>query len=714
MVLDPDSPLKDPADDKLGYSDFARAIARGLAQMTSSAGMVVGIYGPWGSGKTSTANFIISELEKYDKATRPVVVRFFPWWFTGDPSDLLQRFFVQLREELAAIKDTVSKAQDWLSSLGGLLDEFSDALADVPVPYVGKIAKAAKSLRADKKSPAQIKDAIAEILAGQGRRVIVVIDDIDRLPPNEVAQVMRLVKAVADFPNVIYILLFDREVVEKSLESAYPGIHGGSYLEKIVQVSFELPEPSTAAIGSILIDGLNVIISDISDEDFDQERWANIYRKSISRLLQSPRNVVSLLNMLRISFPAVKKEVNPVDFIALECLRMVSRSTYRLIAANQEKFVPSIPERYRDKSDAEFHRQWLERLPTEVKEPVREMVASLFPRVGSPVQDNRISYSDAFNDEWQRELRVCSKVFFATYFRLAPMPEMVTENEMRELLAIRSPDEFGRRLVLFSEQKLRDNTTKARQVLDRLAVAVSANKDQALGEMIIHALFTVGDLLASSEAPRPVMGDPHIPLRILWVIRPLLQSMDESARFDLLRRAILEGTAVGIIVNQVWSFGIQLGKYHKDNKPSEDALVTLQHHGVLEIAALQSIRRSRERGTLIDSADLELVILAWGTWSTVDEVRGWLLEMFEEDANFASLIQIFLNRSLQRTMGSTLTRENFSLKTEVFRRYNLVKSDVAERVRRLDLSALKDFQQTIAKTLRTLLEAPEATEDTQD
>lgn len=461
MVLDPDSPLKDPTDDKLGYSDFARAIARGLAQMGSSTGMVVGIYGPWGSGKTSTANFIISELEKHDKATRPVVVRFFPWWFTGDPSDLLRHFFSQLREELAAIKETASKAQEFFSSLGGLLDDFSDALADAPVPYLGGIAKAAKKLRPGKKSPAQIKDDIAQILAGQARRVIVVIDDVDRLPPSEVAQVMRLVKAIADFPNVIYILLFDREVVEKSLESAYPGIHGGSYLEKIVQVSFELPEPSTTALSSIFTDGLDVILSGISDRDFDQERWANIYIKSISKILRSPRNVVCLLNMLRVSFPAVKGEVNPVDFIALECLRMVSRSTYRLIAANQEKFAPSIPERFRDKTDADFHRQWLEQLPTEVKEPVREIVASLFPKVGPPVQNHHTGYSDAFNDIWQRELRVCSKVFFATHFRLAPLPEVVTENDMRELLAVRIPDEFGKRLLTFSEQRLRDKTNQS-------------------------------------------------------------------------------------------------------------------------------------------------------------------------------------------------------------------------------------------------------------
>lgn len=714
MVLDPDSPLKDPADDKLGYSDFARAIARGLAQMSSSAGMVVGIYGPWGSGKTSTANFIISEFEKFDKETRPIVVRFSPWWFTGDPSDLLQRFFLQLRRELAAVKDTVSKTQDLLSSLGGLLDEYSDALADAPVPYVSKVAKFMKKLRTEKKSPSQIKDAIAEILAGQERRVIVVIDDIDRLPPDEVAQVMRLVKAVADFPNVIYILLFDREVVEKSLESAYPGIHGGSYLEKIVQVSFELPEPSTTALGSIFTDGLDVILSGISEKDFDQERWVNIYRKSISRLLRSPRNVVCLLNMLRVSFPAVMGEVNPVDFIALECLRMTSRNTYRLIAANQEKFVPIIPERYRDKTDVDFHRQWLEQLPVEIREPAREIVAFLFPRVGPPVQDNRTGYSDTSDDIWQRDLRVCSKVFFSTYFRLAPLPEAVTESEMRELLAIRNPDEFGKRLVLFSEQRLRDKTTKARQVLDRLAVAVSNSSDHALAEVIIFALFSVGDLLAASEAPRPVMTDFDISLRISWVVRPLLQSMDEQARFNLIQRAVLGGAATGIIVNQVWWFGVQHGKYSKDNKRAEDPLVSLEHHGVLENAALQKIRQSRERGTLIDAAGLGLVIFAWETWSTVDEVRGWLLEMFEDDANFASLINIFLNRSLRATTGSVFTRENFSLETEVFQRYNLAKSDVAERIRRLNISVLTDVRQATAKTLLALLEEPERTEDAQE
>lgn len=259
--------------------------------------------------------------------------------------------------------------------------------------------------------------------------------------------------------------------------------------------------------------------------------------------------------------------------------------------------------------------------------------------------------------------------------------------------------------------------TKARQVLDRLVVAVSAvsnNKDHALAEVIVLALFAVGDLLAASEAPRPVMADFDISLRISWVIRPLLEGMDEQARFDLIQRAIIGGTATGIIVDQVWSLGVQHGKYSTDNKRSDDPLVSLEHHGMLENAALQNIRESRERGTLIDSAGLGLVIFAWGTWATVDEVRGWLLEMLEDDANVAALTRVFLNRSLRVTTGSVFARESFSLGAEVFQRYNLAKNDIAEKIRGLDLSVLKDVEQETVKTLLTLLEEPEATENAEE
>jgi predicted KAP-like P-loop ATPase len=48
-------------------------------------------------------------------------------------------------------------------------------------------------------------------------QIVVVIDDIDRLGDDEVLLVLRLIKANADFPNLTYLLLFQRDIVERAV-----------------------------------------------------------------------------------------------------------------------------------------------------------------------------------------------------------------------------------------------------------------------------------------------------------------------------------------------------------------------------------------------------------------------------------------------------------------------------------------------------------------
>ena len=83
---------------------------------------------------------------------------------------------------------------------------------------------------------------LAKVLEDQGRRCLVIIDDIDRLSPDEALGVFRLVKSVGRLPNVMYLLVFERELAEKMIQERYPS-EGPQFLEKIIQAGFELPAP---------------------------------------------------------------------------------------------------------------------------------------------------------------------------------------------------------------------------------------------------------------------------------------------------------------------------------------------------------------------------------------------------------------------------------------------------------------------------------------
>lgn len=87
----------------------------------------------------------------------------------------------------------------------------------------------------------EIKNKISNKLLGLPGKFIVFIDDIDRLNKKEIKLLIQLIKAVFDFPNVIYILSFDKEIVADALSNEQ-SINGSQYLEKIIQLSLDIPE----------------------------------------------------------------------------------------------------------------------------------------------------------------------------------------------------------------------------------------------------------------------------------------------------------------------------------------------------------------------------------------------------------------------------------------------------------------------------------------
>ena len=160
---------------------------------------------------------------------------------------------------------------------------FAELIAATPVPYARFGKPAARLIRQKKKDVQDIKKKVASRIAKQSRRILIVIDDIDRLTGEEIRQLFRLVKAVADFPNVLYLLAFDKEVVIKALDE-FHGIPGKEYLEKIVQVPFELPSADKAEIRPLFFERLSVILRDTHEELFDPTT-AMFFMKGLITLL---------------------------------------------------------------------------------------------------------------------------------------------------------------------------------------------------------------------------------------------------------------------------------------------------------------------------------------------------------------------------------------------------------------------------------------------
>lgn len=258
--LSADRPSTDPAEDLFGHATFAKTLADAIRGYRGSDGIVLALYGPWGSGKSTVLAYVQYELEHGPENDCPVVVSFNPWWFSGQ-EHLAKAFLGQLQavlpEKYAGFKALGQRISEFSEALGVATDVAGAALG---IPLGGKaVEKGAKLLAIKPKDVPALKRALSQLLIEQKKRILVVIDDIDRLAPDEVRHLFTVIKALADFPYVTYLLAFDREVAASAI-SEQTGLPGDRYLEKIVQVPFELPRVDRTTLRQALFVRLDAVM----------------------------------------------------------------------------------------------------------------------------------------------------------------------------------------------------------------------------------------------------------------------------------------------------------------------------------------------------------------------------------------------------------------------------------------------------------------------
>ena len=138
---------------------------------------------------------------------------------------------------------------------------------------------------------------------------------------------------MADFPNTIYILAFDYDVVVRALSKVQHG-DGKEYLEKVIQVSFEIPAPSMKNIHDALFSKLNTILGDIPEDRWAKVTWAELFQFGLQKYIRSIRDVIRYTNVFLLKYELLKDETDPVDLLGLTALQVfepVLYSNYQVI-----------------------------------------------------------------------------------------------------------------------------------------------------------------------------------------------------------------------------------------------------------------------------------------------------------------------------------------------------------------------------------------------
>lgn len=637
--LGSDLPLEDPADDAYGYAPFASRLATAIVDNKSPKGLVIAVDGKWGSGKSSLLNFIKHDLKKLSEEGRPVIVDFNPWWFEGRDqiaTQLLAEFSSQLPDKLKFARKTAK-----------LLGEYSKEIASAAATYAGHswikwpvqwLAGYIPKLKAflEPAGFPQLKKKVGAALTASGKRFVFFVDDIDRLTPDEARDFFRAVKALADFPEVVYVLFFDREEVGKALTASLK-MDGEAYLEKIVQAPFHLPSVDRQQLQQKLFKGLDSIIEAHSMPfAFDQGRWAEVYSDGLERLIKKPRDIVRILNAISVAYPPVAGEVNPVDFIALEFLRVFEPRVYGSIR-DAKDFFCGVPTQfdYKKAEEKAYFDAWKASLPEALRENLADLVGRLFPKVERVLTTSRFVSSDS--SEWRKELRPCSEDNFDVYFQFGVPAGHVSRAELDRLANQQAPEGIASLLLEAKDIVFPDGHSKARDLIERLGDFDQLAPKQATN--LIEALIDTGHLLLRKDDERGSFFSMPNRWRLSGLICRQLERLSVADREALLTRMAESSPGLWGLVD----LADDALRSKQDPSKSPKALLDLSD-GFPE--ALSKIVGNRLDHANLDEfmamPDLDFVVHRWNMWGDSDRIRDVFKPMVADDDKLMALLDKFV------------------------------------------------------------------------
>lgn len=615
-MLSADHPLKDPAQDRLNRWPFAEELARSIRTTRPDNGFVYSLTGPWGSGKTTVLNFTAKLLgdQSGNDNDRVVVVHFNPWWISGSDR-LLHDFFKELRFRLDA------RLARKVKSLSKSLTQYSKALE--PLPYVGRgiavLHRFGEVRKARKSDLNELRKKIDGKLADFPGRIVVVIDDIDRLRPDEIRLVFRLVKAVADFPRTIYLLAYDESIVTKAVGDDDLKA-GREYLDKVVQLTLTIPMPDHLTLKDWFREELNNILEGTPERLLNCAETHDRLVLFVDQFLTTPRRVVRFLNLLQATYPMVLGEVNAAHFVLVQSLRQFTPTLHTFIANNGDRLRGLDGSNERVKQDLE--QGIIQALTTDLgigHTTVAEAAGEILRRLFGPLQ---VMYPSNMADNCS----IGHTDYFHRYFFLGVPPGSLSEAERDATMSLVSDAAaFGSKLKELASPVRHDGGSRLRDFLFRLRWDNRVHSPVDNVEPVLRAFYAVGDELLSG-GPLADWSDPErivFAKEFLDVTRAILsRNMTPDERRKLLAAVLSDAKGPFTVSYHVHEF---------DKEPVQQATLGAVRLDLLKDVAVECFRKAADDGTLPSTPFLGYVLARYSEWAGRTEVQEYLRGLIKTD-----------------------------------------------------------------------------------
>ena len=691
VYFNQDTPIESDDKDNFGFAKIAEKLAKAVTHDDAQAGIVVGIEGAWGSGKSSLLQLLYKKLTEQEN--NPSIIKFDPW-IIGTRDQLVRTLINSIIAEIKKMegdnKDTVKMLSLYLEKIGKVVSKVSSIISLItgnPVwekfnPVWEKILEFFQKKNYKNLSLTELKQKIENKLKEINHKFIVMIDDIDRLEPQDAAEVVRLIKAVGDFPNITYILCYDKEILAHSLQVALSVENGKSFLQKIVQVSFPIPHPEGFAL-----------------QKFFQTKCFHLYKPKHSQKLQdtysfelgnryeyvcnlartelkTPREVVRVLNAIKLYYPQIHDKVDFLDLCWLKIIKITNENLYKWIEKYLVKFA-SIKNEYNIMSDNEK-----DNLLSELKEILNieqtEEVTKNFTNHLSHLEEflpginsNSCQQKNIIFDYRAKEKEGCrlgNLKYYRFYFSFSNPSGVLEEDKFHEIIDMIKSD---KNIVTELQKLIKDEESNRimpyESFLDKIKLYIEKQDlNYRSWERLIEGIGNTIDNAARESknhkvipfdfvGTNPVLHDGHVILKIA------LNKMSEKERGDFLKKMFSKYDSLWWLMERIIRGELLSHGKVKQETTNKDAQILTTAELEEAINTILKRLEGDNRKDIINIPNLAIFLWGWrdtGTKGKNDAIK-WAKETIRTDEGLLKLLNALKNAIYSnKGISYRLSKEN--------------------------------------------------------
>ncbi|WP_439505216.1 KAP family P-loop NTPase fold protein [Sediminibacterium sp.] len=320
-----DNSIGEFGEDLLGYNKYAETLAKKILSSNFEKSFAIGINGKWGLGKTSFVDLLKRTVKDKDL----IAIDFNPW-NSQTPQAIIRDFFNTIEE----------KIREHHPEIASELVNYANKLAAVNDSTLSKSLQSSVSVIFGYDSLNSLHETINRLLRQWKKKIVVYVDDLDRLDTNEIIEVIRLIRNTADFHNTFFIVCYDKQYISEALKGHNPYNHG-LFLEKIFQLEINLPHFKKEILRQVLASKLKKSFDEKYHNEIDRAIFGDSLVMTAVALswIESMRDVTRLFNSIMLNLSPLLGEVEVKDFIELEILRLKYPMVYEMLFRQKSIFL---------------------------------------------------------------------------------------------------------------------------------------------------------------------------------------------------------------------------------------------------------------------------------------------------------------------------------------------------------------------------------------